>query len=586
MKALYLLDDCIISPLGFSTEENLKAVEQGKSALEPYESASGQSGYAGVIAAEKLKTEFSKIGDPERFTRLEQMMLLAVANVLEKNPGLNPSETGLILSTTKGNIDLLDEPGEFPAKRIYLAELAKVIAGFFGFSQEPVILSNACISGGLALAVARRLCHSQNLKNVFVVGGDICSDFVLSGFHSFQAISTRACMPFSKNRDGISLGEAAAAMLLSTEIVQKGEVVSLIADATANDANHISGPSRTGEGLLKSIENAFAEVKINIGEIGFISAHGTATLYNDEMEAIAFNRAGLGRVPLNSFKGYFGHTLGASALLESIFTKHTLLNKKLYPSPGFEEKGTSKALNIIKEVQYKNITYALKTASGFGGCNLALVFKKEPGKVPVLKDNKEELKLFIEDWVRLKNGLVEHSGQVFFRDDENLSLPKFLKEIYKKLDLDYPKFHKMDGLSKLGFLATEILSEKGKFREDTALIFANSASSLETDREFQESTRSFASPALFVYTLPNIVLGEISIRHKLQSENAFFISEAIDAELLKHYASTVLSSGKASEALCGWLNLENGEYDVFLCRVSSAGNIKFSAENLSKLYHS
>lgn len=585
MKALYLLDDCIISPLGFSTEENLKAVEQGKSALEHYESASGQSGYAGIIAAEKLKTEFSKIGDPEKFTRLEQMMLLAVANVLEKNPGLNLSETGLILSTTKGNIDLLDEPGEFPAKRIYLAELGKVIAGFFGFSQEPVILSNACISGGLALAVARRLCHSQNLKNVLVVGGDICSDFVLSGFHSFQAISTRACMPFSKNRDGISLGEAAAAMLLSTD-VQKGEAVSLIADATANDANHISGPSRTGEGLLKSIENAFAEAKINTGEIGFISAHGTATLYNDEMEAIAFNRAGLGRVPLNSFKGYFGHSLGASAMLESILTKHSMLSNKLFPSLGYKEKGTSKALNIITQLQPKNISYALKTASGFGGCNLALLFKKESGKVPVLNDLIEAPTLFIEDWVRLKNGLVEHSGQVFFRDDENLSLPKFLKEIYKKLDLDYPKFHKMDGLSKLGFLATEILSEKRKFREDTALIFANSASSLETDSEFQESTRSFASPALFVYTLPNIVLGEISIRHKLQSENAFFISEAFDAELLKHYASPVLSSGKASEALCGWLNLENGEYDVFLCRVSSAGNIKFSAENLSKLYHS
>jgi hypothetical protein len=461
-----------------------------------------------------------------------------------------------------------------------------VIAGFFGFSQEPIILSNACISGGLALAVARRLCHTQNLKNVLVLGGDLCSEFVLSGFHSFQAVSPKPCKPFSKNRDGISLGEAAAAILLSTEKRGAGEVVSLVADATANDANHISGPSRTGEGLFKSIEIALEEVKIGVGEISFISAHGTATIYNDEMEAIAFNRAGLGEIPLNSFKGYFGHSLGASALLESILTKQSLLNKKLYPSLGFEEKGTSKALNIIKEVQNKNIAYALKTASGFGGCNLALVFKKDSGNSSVSEEMPGKKDFFIRDWVRFKTGRVEHSGQLLFENRDIQSLPQFLKQIYKELDLDYPKFHKMDGLSKLGFLAAEILSEKIKLQEDAALIFANSASSLETDREFQESTQSFASPALFVYTLPNIVLGEISIRHSLKSENAFFISEAFDAQLLEDYAASILNSGKASEALCGWLNLENGEYDVFLCRVTSEGNTKFSEENLSKLYHS
>ena len=112
-------------------------------------------------------------------------------------------------------------------------------------------------------------------------------------------------------------------------------------------------------------------------EINFLSAHGTATIYNDEMEAIAFNRAGLQQVPVNSLKGYYGHTLGASALIESIIAKNSMLNNELYASLNFDVPGTSKALNIIKNTTKSALKTALKTASGFGGCNLALVFQKE-----------------------------------------------------------------------------------------------------------------------------------------------------------------------------------------------------------------
>jgi len=379
MKKLYLLDDAIISPLGFSTEENIQAIREGKSGLKLQQrpEITENPFFAGIIDESYLNQAFSESGKIESFTKLEKMILLAVKQVLDKNKNLNLTETALILATTKGNINLLKEPGNFPESRLKLSELGRVVGEFFGFSQTPITVSNACISGGLGLAVARRLASAGKCKKAIVIGADLVSDFVISGFNSFQALSAEACKPFSKDRDGISLGEAAAAILVSTEKPVNFRSISLIADASVNDANHISGPSRTGEGLYKSIQNALEEASISAEKIDFLSAHGTATIYNDEMESVAFHRSGLQEVPLHSLKGFYGHTLGASALIESIITKHSMLNNELFSSLNFGELGVSKPLNIIQTIRRKEIHYALKTASGFGGCNLALVFKAE-----------------------------------------------------------------------------------------------------------------------------------------------------------------------------------------------------------------
>ncbi len=199
------------------------------------------------------------------------------------------------------------------------------------------------------------------------------------------------------------------------------------------------------------------------------------------------------------------------------------------------------------------------------------------------KMNKMSNQFHIQNWVKIKNGEIFNSGKLIFESTEK-ELNLFLKECYEFLEIKYPKFHKMDGLSKLGILGSEIIFRKNKPTKDTALVISNNASSLETDKQFQESTKTFASPALFVYTLPNIILGEISIKHKLQSENAFFISEDFNAGLLKDYSESLLSSEKTSSVLCGWLDLQNGEYDVFLCLVSEEKNIPFSEESLKKLY--
>ena len=166
----------------------------------------------------------------------------------------------------------------------HLDVLAKKGADFSDSKLSQLSLSNACVSGILAISVSKRMIQSELYDNIFVVAGDEVSEFVLSGFNAFQAMSDLACKPYSKNRTGVSLGEATAAVLVSAEA--RNAKIKVIGDSSINDANHISGPSRTGEGLFRSIQNAMKEAKINSDQIDYISAHGTATPFNDEMEAM------------------------------------------------------------------------------------------------------------------------------------------------------------------------------------------------------------------------------------------------------------------------------------------------------------
>lgn len=168
----------------------------------------------------------------------------------------------------------------------------------------------------------------------------------------------------------------------------------------------------------------------------------------------------------------------------------------------------------------------------------------------------------------------------------------FIKNAYKFLKTDYSKFFKMDNLSKLAFLAADVLLKKENLNEEEnniALIFSNKASSLDTDRKHQAAIENdaeyFPSPAVFVYTLPNICLGEISIKHRLYSENSFFIFDRFNAEHLQLYTNSLLRSGKAEKVLCGWVDLDENSYDAFLYLVEKEGEIENKTEEITRLYN-
>lgn len=372
-KYAYITETNCITPIGFDVASNIENIGKEVSGIKLHDKPKllNVSFYASIIDDVNLDLAFAKVTTANNFSRLEKMMILALEPMIRKSTVVQDERTAFMLSTTKGNITALENQN---IESAYLHQLAQKVADFFGFKTNPIVVSNACVSGILAISVAKRLIQADVYDNVFIVAGDEVSKFVLSGFNAFQAMSDSPCKPYSINRNGVTLGEASAAVLVSSD--KENAKIKIIGDGSINDANHISGPSRTGEGLFRSIQSALAEAQINSSQIDYISAHGTATPFNDEMEAIALNRLGLENVPVNSFKGFYGHTLGASGLLEAVIGIQSALENKLFVSLGFDVSGVSQSINVVQKNEAKNIRYFLKTASGFGGSNTAVVFEK------------------------------------------------------------------------------------------------------------------------------------------------------------------------------------------------------------------
>ncbi len=369
MKKVWMAADCVLSPLGLTTEENFSSIQKGLTGIHQiHESALSTIPFF-ASSIQDLTIESGQ-------TRFESMCSHVIRHVL-KGVSLPSERTILILATTKGNISLLEE-NQPDHPRIHLHATAAWLAGQFKMKYH-LVVSNACISGVMAMLVAKRMLQGNQYDHAIVVGADVLSKFVISGFQSLQALSDEPCKPFDENRIGINLGECAAATILTTkpEVFPIKPTILVQGGGLSNDANHISGPSRTGEELSLAVRDALKEADLSVSGIDFISAHGTATIYNDEMEAKAFNLLGMSTTPLNSMKGYFGHTLGAAGVVESIMSAQSLIHQELIGTKGFKALGVTMPLNIIQSPEKKAIKTCLKTSSGFGGCNAALILRNE-----------------------------------------------------------------------------------------------------------------------------------------------------------------------------------------------------------------
>lgn len=368
MKSAWAVADSVMSPLGDTTEDNFRRVVSGASGIKPlFASSAGDMVLAGAM---------DSLDEGDGMTTFENLCCGVLENLTAKT-GMNTSRTLLILSTTKGNIDLATR-GKSDHPRIALPATAQHIANRFGFGNH-MIVSNACISGVLGIIVAKRLIQRGDFDEVVVLGADVLSDFVIAGFQSLLALSNEPCRPFDENRKGINLGEGAAAILLTSRpdsFSVGSEPVEVTGCAVSSDANHISGPSRTGEELASAVDRAMRLAEVKPQSLDFICAHGTATLYNDEMEAKAFGISGLSEVPLHSLKGYYGHTLGAAGVIETVMGITSLRQGILLPCLGYATPGVSRPLNVITSPERKPLNTFLKTSSGFGGCNAAIVLEK------------------------------------------------------------------------------------------------------------------------------------------------------------------------------------------------------------------
>lgn len=344
---IYKLADNIISPLGTTSEDNLKAVLDGRSAI-------------------SVHTDVFPSVEPfcaSLFPKRHDFTTLCIDSISEAlthtTIDTSSSDVIFIISTTKGNNLRLWEP-------------ASQIATHFGNPNCPVVVSNACISGVCAQITALRLLDSGKYKTAIVTGCDIQTQFIVSGFQSLKALSSAPCRPFDKDRTGLNLGEAAATIVFSTEKPNLPAAWALLDGSIHNDANHISGPSRTGEGSFRCLSDVLRKTEIN--NIACVNVHGTATLYNDEMESIALSRAGLSETPVNALKGFYGHTMGAAGVLESILTMRSVEQGLILPTRGFYQQGTTNAVAIDNSLRHTKKRQFIKLLSGFGGCNAAIIY--------------------------------------------------------------------------------------------------------------------------------------------------------------------------------------------------------------------
>lgn len=206
---------------------------------------------------------------------------------------------------------------------------------------------------------------------------------------------------------------------------------------------------------------------------------------------------------------------------------------------------------------------------------------------------------YLADYVRIKDGVFAKNGEPVFQADAGKDFATLIRDFYKSLEIQYPAFYKMDNLSKLGFVAAELLLKDNDWftrllPNETGIILANESSCLATDQDYFDTIKDrsnyFPSPAVFVYTLPNIVIGEISIRHKIQGENTFFLQPEFDSGFLTEYVDDLLNRGILKAVLSGWLDFYQDKYDAFMYFASSERigekALSHNKDNIQNLFNS
>lgn len=560
----YIIADSIISSLGSTTELTLKAIEKYHSGIELNHSEQVSDIPMPIALINESVYTALKAEYGVSFSRLELLIIKSICNLLEQTKiDSSSNDLGVILSSTKGNIDLLSSSSDLES--VYFSNLSNRIEKYFNFKNRIHIVSNACISGLSALIVGKRLIESNRYKHVIVIGCDVLSHFIASGFYSFKSISESACKPYDEERDGLTLGEACGAVVLSNQYLKDSIVLS--GGAISNDANHISGPSRTGYELHLAISEAMDEAGVTANDISFVNLHGTATIYNDEMESKAVNLSSLENKPVQSLKGYLGHTLGASGVVETILSARQLANGRLWGTLGFNKLGTPKPLKVSAIHQNILMKHCVKTASGFGGCNAAIVLSLPHYTEKDRKtDRANEYSNTIIKKVAVQSNKIQIDGVSIF-ESAATTFPLFIREAFKELKESYPKFYKMDNLCKLGYIATSHLLKGIDYEENKmAILLSNKSSSLDTDikhiKQIELHGDGGTSPSIFVYTLPNVVLGEICIKFKIKGENTFFISDKYEQDEMRKYAQIVLNRNHLEYCIIGWCELLGDNYQA------------------------
>lgn len=292
----------------------------------------------------------------------------------------NFAQTILVYCSAKGDIRSLEEfvlhdVIKSPVSPL-LDKQAQEICEHIGLDRDKkIVISNACASGAAGIEVACELLQSKRFIQAIIVGFDCLSSFTATGFSSLNALSKNGACPFSLHRDGLTMGEGAGIALLSFRPAFSGDLV-ICGTGSSNDANHRTGPSRTGEGLFRAAQAALLNASYTAGKIGGVKCHGTATIYNDAMEAKALHLL-FDQIypPCVSFKGAIGHLSGASSFIELLIMGECLKRRILPPTIGYGPHGVDEDIPVSSLQQTISKPIGLCLSAGFGGVNSATIIE-------------------------------------------------------------------------------------------------------------------------------------------------------------------------------------------------------------------
>lgn len=363
----------MVTPYGKGTDACWNNILSGRTAisgLNRFNTKAFQSDYAATIDS----LEYHQEGDSLVMQMLKPLFDKASVSI--------PEDAKLILATTKGEIDLLEKnilkgTGEVPD--CSLTSLLKKVSALTGVKDSGAVVSAACASSSAAVARAAAMIRSKRSDCVLVVACDSVTEFVFSGFSSLMALDKFFARPFDRNRKGLSLGEAAAFVLVMSEARAKKEKREMLGEIAgwglSDDANHMTGPSRESEGLILAVKKALKTAAADKSDIGFISAHGTGTVYNDAMEMRAFHSVFKDKkIPVYSIKGGIGHTMGAAGIIETIIAMRSLKERNIPPTVNLKDADEDARGWVSPEPRPADKRkMALLTNAGFSGINAALV---------------------------------------------------------------------------------------------------------------------------------------------------------------------------------------------------------------------
>ena len=543
----------ITSPLGLTTEQNYAAVRRGETSLKVMDGCLGVPGRFCVGIFTDAQRAALQV---EGFSWFESLVLHSVKDALDRS-SVDPSslKTVLIVGTATAGIE---ELGDVPERdKNYLAPCVAVkkVSDKLGFVNDPVTVSNACISGATAQMLAERLIASGYYDTAVVCGVDVLSAFVLAGFDSLKALSPAECKPFDIERLGLNIGECAATVVLSKDNAADAASWYILDGCLNNDAYHVSAPIPSGDGVCRAIKKILTpEEKASLA---CVAAHGTATMFNDQMESKAIENAGLGGLLTTALKPHYGHTFGASGIVEAIITMCSLDEGVLLPVLGFEELGVSGRIKICSQLEHTDKTAFIKLQSGFGGCNGAMIYTKTPVPAAAAANASYEV---VRRLRITPDGLSLDEKDVPL-ENRGASL---ITEVFKKYLADGSRFFKMDLYSRLAYVGTSLLAKDSLADydpEDVALVIFTQNGSVLADRKhlstFSNPEEFYPSPAVFINTLPNVVLGEIAVKNNVKGETTLVLLPSRDEAAMSRIIEATGSVTGPAVMICGWIDCDS-----------------------------